>query len=61
MLKKQQKKVKRLRYLCEKHRDLIDNRIKEIFNFKQRLNTKITNAKENSKNMKYVNFNDETY
>ena len=59
MLKKQQKEIERLRYLREKYRDLINNRVEEIFDFKKELSAKI--AKENLKDTKYVNFDDETY
>ena len=38
---------------------MIDNRIKEIFNFKKELNVKI--VKENFENIKYMNFDNKIY
>ena len=49
-----------MRYLREKYRDLINNRIEKIFDFKKKLNAKIKIIIEkNFKEMKYVNFNDD--
>ena len=46
-----------MRYLRKKYRDLIDDRIEKIFDFKKKLNAKII-IEKNLKKMKYVNFND---
>ena len=47
-----------MRHLRKKYRDLINDRIKEIFDFKEKLNAKII-IEKNFKEIKYVNFNDD--
>ena len=45
-----------MRYLRKKYRDLINDRVEKIFNFKKKLNVKII-IEKNFKKMKYINFN----
>ena len=45
-----------MRHLRKKYRDLIDDRIEKIFDFKKKLNAKII-IEENFKEIKYINFN----
>ena len=47
-----------MRYLRKKYRDLIDDRIKKIFDFKKKLNIKII-IEKNFKEIKYMNFNND--
>ena len=56
-VEKKKKKKKKLRYLREKYRDLINNRVKKIFNFKKIVNIKIIIEKFFFKKTKYINFN----
>ena len=44
-----------MRHLRKKYRDLINNRIKEIFDFKKKLSAKIIIEKD-FKEIKYINF-----
>ena len=46
-----------MRHLRKKYRDLINDRIKEIFDFKKKLSVKIIIEKD-FKEIKYINFND---
>ena len=59
-MKKQQKKIKKLRHLRKKYRDLINDRIEKIFDFKKKLNAKII-IEKNFKEMKYINFNNDQH
>ena len=44
-----------MRHLRKKYRDLIDDRIKKIFDFKKKLSVKVI-IKKNFKEIKYINF-----
>ena len=44
----------------KKYRDLIDNRVEKIFNFKKKLNVKVI-IEKNFKEIKYINFNNDRY
>ena len=45
-----------MRHLRKKYRDLINDRIEKIFDFKKKLNAKVI-IEKNFKEMKYINFN----
>ena len=49
-----------MRHLRKKYRDLTNDRIKKIFDFKKKLSVKIKiTIEKNFKEIKYVNFNDD--